>query len=255
MTQIVALRPLIDAVPPAPFAADLAALSCVKSRMLSPRAAVRILTPRKPPQPDWGRDAQSLADFHGVGDEHHCLNARVHDWLWPLERQATEGFAAFLDPPSRELKLERVAAFLRALPPPACGWPERIETASVFTEHRTGKRRRSNAGRVDLIVAAGGLSGFAAAVIEAKFGHDVSTNPLGDYVRAAMRMGFHQGSCVFLIVGLDKDRIVRRRLKANPSWGFLGWRRLLRALETQMRPEIDDDDYRRFRRTLFARIH
>ena len=246
---------VLKAVPLPRLPHDLAALSLVRALVLSTSSAVHFVNTHAI-SVDWAEEAKSLHAFHGVATDDHCLHASAHDWLSPLERQATEGLAHFLNPPSRKLKLARVAAFFRALPPPPTGWPESIQTAVVLTEHRTRRRRAGGSeGRIDLIVAAGDETRFKAAVIEAKFGHDLSSNPLGDYVRAAEAMKLPRDACAFLVLGVEKDPVVRERLKRNPLWRFVGWRRLLRALEAEMQPDLDDQDYRRFRRTLFARIH
>lgn len=45
------------------------------------------------------------------------------------------------------------------------------------------------------------------------------------------------------------------RLARNPRWGFAYWSAVLLRFERELAAIEDDDDFRRFRRTLWERIH
>jgi hypothetical protein len=106
---------------------------------------------------------------------------------------------------------------------------------------------------VDILIVATGEGRKVGAVIEAKFEHDLR-NPLKQYERTAAELGLDERNCRFLVLGLRNDLAMRRKLKREPPWQFMSWRRLFSDLEREMRSEYDDDEYRRFRRTLFDRI-
>ncbi len=207
------------------------------------------------PKRDWQTDREALAAFQGWHDESHCLAMLGHDWLWVLEWQATEGLAYYLAQPSRSVRLARCLAFLRSLEPPAgTQWPVTLNEAQVTAEKPArGRGRKVSAGRIDLLVAGKSAGQDYGAVIEAKFGHDLSTNPLPAYHATAGRLGLHTGNCRFIVLAVAIDATIQARLRRNPAWSFQSWRRLLLNLERELPREFDDDDFRRFRRTLLDR--
>lgn len=208
------------------------------------------------PPPNGGEDSTAIKQFYGADSDYHCLSVPGHSWLRALERQATEGFAHFLNDRASGHSKERSLAFLHALEPPRCGWPTTVDQIKVYAEHRnTRGSERGGASRVDLMIVAEAEGRRSGAVIEAKFGHDLSANPLEAYVSGAKQLGLTSENCAFLVLAIEKDRSICARLAEarNRNWSFLSWRRFLLALERNTSPEIDDGDYRRFRRTIFAR--
>lgn len=246
---------IASGIRPAPFGdADVALIARFGRRAdLALRAAVRGGSLRHIGMRDWASDRDSVRRFAGVEADNHCLAARGHDWLWPLERQATEGFAHFLGTGPAAVRRGRALAFLRALdPPPGLCWPDRIDGASVLAEQIV-QRGRGRGARVDLMIVARVGDDRIGAVVEAKFDHDLSGNPLGAYVQEAARYGLDAGNCSYLVVGVRNDPKMRARLDRNRRWTFQSWRRLMIAHERELQAELDDEDYRRFRRTVVAR--
>lgn len=220
---------------------------------LALRAAIRGDSLRHIPKTQWNTDRDSIRRFAGIEDSSHCLNARGHDWLWPLERQATEGFAHFLSSGAGTPRRGRALAFLRALDPPrGLLWPEWVDRVAILAEQRVEKGRRRGC-RVDLMIIAQVGEQRIGAVIEAKFDHDLSGNPLSTYVDEAARRGLNATNCSFLVVGVRNDPKMRATLDRNPSWTFQSWRRLTMAHERELSAEFDDEDYRRFRKTIILR--
>lgn len=207
------------------------------------------------PQRDWSADREALAAFQGWHDEGHCLDVTGHDWLWILERQATEGLAYYLAWSTKDVRLARCLAFLRALePPPGTDWPDRLDEAQVIAEKPArGRGRKISAGRIDLLMSATAGEQVYGAVIEAKFGHDLGSNPLPAYHATAARLGLHAGNCRFVVLAIATDRTIQGRLKRNPAWIFYSWRRLLQNLERELPQQFDDENFKRFRRTLLDR--
>jgi hypothetical protein len=250
----VSLQSLLSACPVSPFGdVDREALAAFRKfkpplRGSSLRHLGSVLRAAR-----WRQDIEQVRRFSGLEHENHCLHTRALEWLWPLERQATEGLAYFLQGSDLATKLRRVRAFLNALAPPACGWPHALESAVIYAEHPTKRGRAAGAGRMDILVVATGEGRKVGAVIEAKFEHDLR-NPLKQYERTAAELGLDERNCRFLVLGVRNDLPMRRKLQRERPWQFISWRRLLSDLEGQMRSEYDDDEYRRFRRTLFDRI-
>lgn len=204
--------------------------------------------------PSWCEDESRLAAFFGTGKAGHSLSKPAHSWFRPTERQVTEGFAHFLNAGGVALRRRRAAAFLKALDAPnGRGWPDELAEVSVNAE-QVALGDGSCDGRIDLLIAARDEAGRrVGAVIEAKLEHDLGRNPLPTYVAEAGSVGLTPRNASFLVVGMRKERSVRDMLSEDPIWRFQSWRRLLLRLDGLLTPEADDDEYRRFRSTLFHR--
>jgi len=120
----------------------------------------------------------------------------------------------------------------------------------------------AGAGRIDLVVQ--GWSGGTrwGAIVEAKFDHDLKSNPLPDYALHARTQGFvietgagRAGATGTLVVLAPKrTAVTTRRLARNRRWRLLHWSAMLRRWERELRGHADDVEFRRFRRTLWERI-
>ena len=207
--------------------------------------------------PQWAVDRASIEEYLGYDGDSHCLGTRSHEWLHPLERQATEGLAHFLKTQSDSLNRSRALALLHSLDRPASRpWPDRIRHVAVTAERQTEADEGAKRGRIDLLIVAEADDGArVGAVIEAKFEHKLGGNPLAAYEAEAKTHGLEARNASYLIVGVRKDASVRAVIDEGGIWRFQSWRRLLRNLERNMSLDIDDDDYRRFRSTLFKRCN
>jgi hypothetical protein len=258
VSRILGLEALAERLPVKPFAlVDEGALRLVGMRAV--RSLAELLSGNALeafPMPDWNVDRSSLDAFFGCGTVDHSLSTLSHGWLQPIERQVTEGLAHFLNEGSRSQRHRRALAFLRALDPPrGRPWPEQIRKVSVIAEQLANGDKSGDA-RIDLIVVAEDAEGrTVGAVLEVKFEHKLGRNPLTAYETQARTVGLTTRNASFLVVGVRKDRGVRDVLGRNATWRFQSWRRVLLGLDHQMPADVDDDDFRRFRSTLFRRIY
>lgn len=193
----------------------------------------------------------ALSGYFGLNAPNNALHLAPHHWLRVTETQATRGLAVFL----LEGGSDRALSFLRAIDPDI-GWPSHLTDLRVEAEVAAG------GGRIDLLVQGSSAGKRWGAVVEAKFGHDLKSNPLPDYAHHAKTAGFvlnaggdRAGATGTLVVlALKRSETTTRRLSMNRRWRLLHWSALLRRLEAELRGRADDDDFRRFRRTLWDRI-
>lgn len=116
---------------------------------------------------------------------------------------------------------------------------------------------------MDLLVEWQDSRGFdRAAVVEAKFGHDVTKDQLRTYrghllrVERRYRRAEHNGGPepeLLFVVSTDRRKSDARALSKNKYWRWVSWRSLLLAYDRFLDPQHDDGDFRRFRRTLWDR--
>lgn len=249
---------LVDHLPPTPFTSDdedaLRSVGIRAARSLAGLLDKEVLAAF--PAPMWSVEQASLNAFFGCGTVDHSLSTLPHGWLQPLERQVTEGLAHFLNEGSGFQRRQRALAFLRALDPPVGReWPDQLRHVSVIAE-QAASGDGSGDGRIDLLIAAEDADGRrVGAIVEAKFEYKLGRNPLSVYEVQARSVGLTQRNASFLVVGVRKDRSVREMLQRGSIWRFQSWRRLLLGLDREMSVDIDDDDFRRFRSTLFRRCH
>lgn len=193
----------------------------------------------------------ALSGYFGLDAANNALHLAPHRWLRVTETQATRGLAVFL----REGGSDRALSFLKAIDPDI-EWPSHLTDLEIETEVAAG------GGRIDLLVRGSSDGRRWGAVVEAKFGHDLKSNPLPHYALHAKTNGFvlnaggdRAGATGTLVVlALRRSQTTTRRLSMNRRWRLLHWSALLRRFEAELRGRADDDDFRRFRRTLWDRI-
>lgn len=189
---------------------------------------------------------EAIRRHYGLENDHHSLHAETIEWLRLGETQATRGLEHFLSSSG-----DRARAFLQALAP-TLNWPTDLSEISIETEKRAGR------GRIDLMIFRHSQGATWGAVIEAKFEHSLKGNPLGDYRRYAANLGmavddFAEPTGVMIVLGKRVCRQTRKRLRRNGQWRFVHWREVLRRFDTQLAEQTLDEDFRRFRRTLWER--
>ncbi len=189
-----------------------------------------------------------ISDHFGLSNPHHCLHVEPLAWLRLGETQATRGLQHFL-----RARNERARLFLKALAP-KIAWPPDLEDLSVVTEMPAAR------GRIDLLISGRSHGNTWGAVIEAKFEHSLKGNPLGDYMRHGIKLSMHLGTRVssertgaLIILGKRACRQTRKRLSRNEHWRLVHWREVLRRFDVGLAEPTIDEDFRRFRRTLWDR--
>lgn len=197
---------------------------------------------------DRARHVQAISDHFGLPSHQHCFNVEPWGWLRLSETQATRGLQHFLDTGG-----ERPATFLRALVP-TIAWPSNLEHVVVKAETRAGR------GRIDLLISGRAKGRTWGVVIEAKFEHSLQGNPLGDYKRygAKLKMtlasdGPGERTGALIVLGKRNCRQTRKKIARNAEWHFVHWREVLRRFDANLMESTIDEDFRRFRRTLWER--
>ncbi|WP_327460788.1 hypothetical protein [Sphingomonas sp.] len=187
--------------------------------------------------------------FYGLGHSNHSFDHSPYEWLCMTEVQATKGLAHFL-----EQDPERIQSFLQALLP---GWG----IWSCLEDLRAQAEVPAGTGRIDLLITGKANGGIWGAVIEAKFGHKLKTNRLNDYAQYGADIGLRfdgpQPTGALLILGRSSGKDVRSRLSRlrKWKWRFVDWSTLLRRWEQRPSPLTGDQEFGRFRRTLWETAH
>ena len=208
--------------------------------------------------PDWRQARQAMEEVFGFRHAHHFFHAAPLEWVTQIkltEPQVTKALAYFLhseDPITRE---GRIRALLSAL---GSRTEELVRKAGITAEASVAGKRS-----IDLLVEWQDSQGFdRAAVIEAKFGHDVTKGQLRTYRRHLRRVerryrqveydGGPEPELLF-VVSPSYRKSDARALARNRYWRWKSWRSLLLAYDRFLDPQHDDEDFRRFRRTLWDR--
>lgn len=194
------------------------------------------------------KHVQAISDHFGLPRNQHCFNVEPWGWLRLSETQATKGLQHFLN-----LGGERVTLFLRALVPTIV-WPSDLEDIVVQAETRAGR------GRIDLLISGRAKGLTWGVVIEAKFEHSLKGNPLGDYKRHGAKLamalatdGPGERTGALIVLGKRNCRQTRKKIARNAQWRFVHWREVLRRFDASLTEPTIDEDFRRFRRTLWER--
>ena len=210
---------------------------------------------------DWGQARQAMEVAFGFDHSHHFFHA-APGWVASVnytEPQTTKLIAQFLNSENHVTRARRIRALLIALG----GRPNEIGAvlgeAQITAEAPVAGKRR----RIDLLVEWQDGEGFdRGAVIEAKFGHDVTTGQLREYrvhlkdnIEKQYRQTEHVGGPkpLLLFVVSPSYRKDDSALNRNKDWRWKSWRSLLLAYDRFLDPQYDDDEFRQFRRTLWER--
>lgn len=209
--------------------------------------------------PGWRQARQAIEDVFGFSHAHHFFHAAPLGWVtwvWLTEPQVTKAIAHLLHSEDPVTRGGRVQALLSALGSRMEGVPGK---AGVTAEALVAGQQQ----RMDLLVEWQDRQGFdRAAVIEAKFGHGVTAGQLPTYrghllrVERRYRRAEHHGELeapLLFIVSSGYRKGDARALARNRDWRWKSWRSLLLAYDRFLDPQHDDEDFRRFRRTLWDR--
>ena len=209
--------------------------------------------------PGWRQARQAMEGAFGFHRAHHFFHAAPLGWVGRArltEPQVTKAIAYFLhseDPITRGGRVRALLTALGSRTEDVAGNARATAEASV-----AGKRQR-----IDLLVEWRDGRGFdRAAAIEAKFGHGVTTGQLPAYrghllrVERRYRGAEHDGGPeppLLFVVSSDYRKGDARALAKNRDWRWKSWRSLLLAWDRFLDPQHDDEEFRRFRRTLWDR--
>ena len=194
----------------------------------------------------WTRNAPALRRSFAL-HAHGALGAEPHRWAQFHEPQITRGFCHFLSTGPAEIRRRRSQAVVAAI------WGERMPSGF----EAAASAASAEDGRIDLAVLVTGVDGRRiGAVVEAKFKHRLTARQLQRYRQLAKaRWQLAPEDRRLTVVMPTLDAISRRFLKRNPEWRFLSWERLLVRVDNALDPSIDDEDFRRFRRTVWLRAY
>ena len=208
--------------------------------------------------PDWRQARQAMEGVFGFHHAHHFFHAAPLGWVNRVrlrEPQVTKAIAYFLhseDPVTRE---GRIRALLAAL---GSRTEEVVGKARATAEAPVADKRS-----IDLLVEWQDDRGFdRGAVIEAKFGHDVTKGQLRTYRRHLRRVERHYRRAqhedgpepeLLFVVSPDYRKSDARALARNKCWRWKSWRSLLLAYDWFLDPQHDDGAFRQFRHTLWDR--
>ena len=195
--------------------------------------------------PSWSDARPAFDHVFGSDRPHHLFRACPFAWARFSEPQMTRGLAHFVNEAPGATGVARARALLAGLDVrPA----ESARGLAVTAEALAGRRRR-----IDLLIVWEEPDGRRAVAVEAKFGHAVTRDQLSGYrTWLGRRHGGLERVDLILLTG-SATRGVQAALKRNESWRGVGWRSFLLAHERALPAEQDDEEYRRFRRTLWAR--
>lgn len=191
---------------------------------------------------------RAISRHFGLTNAQHCLHVDPLGWVRLGETLATKGLQHFLASSNG-----RALLFLKALAP-EIEWPSDLARISVDAETRAG------CGRIDLLILGWSEETVWGAVIEAKFEHSIKGNPLPDYMRHGTKMGLRfaaeipaERTGALIVLGKRVCRQTSKRLSRNQNWHFVHWREVLRRFDASLIEKASDEDFRRFRRTLWDR--
>ena len=164
-------------------------------------------------------------------------------WATFTEPQLTKGFAYFLNAPDSDTRIARVRALLKGLGAAKLG--NDMNYVKVTAEASTAGNKR-----IDLLIEwTGSANERYAVAIEAKLGHVVTSGQLPAY-----RVHLHNVAKerrLLAVVSPHLSDHTAGALRRNREWRWAAWRNLLLAHERALPDAFDDEEYRRFRRTLW----
>ena len=208
--------------------------------------------------PEWNQTQRAMASVFGFRLPHHFFHAEPVNWLQLTELQATKAFVHFLNADGGIVRNKRIQAFVVALGSGRKQQNVALHKACATAEAPAGKGRR-----IDLLIEWIDAAGFErGAVVEAKFGHRITTGQLRMYkrhLRERVERPYRQSQSapmehpVLCVVSPRRRSDDEKALRKNKGWRWISWRSLLLAYDRALESACDDDDFRQFRRTLWDR--
>ena len=212
---------------------------------------------------DWQQARQAMETVFGFHHAHHFFHAAPLGWVSHArltEPQVTKAIAYFLHSQDHARRGARIRALLSAL-----GYrPDEMGTVLRKARATAEALVDDTQQRINLLVEwLDDKGGDRGAVIEAKFGHDVTKGQLKTYQRHLLRVerrytrAEHIGGPeppLLFIVSPYYRKSDAHALARNRGWRWKSWRSLLLAWDRFLDPRHDDEAFRQFRRTLWDRV-
>ncbi len=209
--------------------------------------------------PDWEQSRRSMEDIFGFHRAHHFFHVAPLGWTNHVrltEPQVTKAIVWFLRSEDCVIAGGRIRALLAALGSRMEGIAGKARATAEAPV--AGKQQR-----MDLLIEWQDGEGYdRGAVIEAKFGHDVTRGQLKIYRRHLLRIEKEYRRAghieepeppLLFVVSPGHRESDARALRGNRDWRWKSWRSLLLAWDRFLDPQHDDEEFRQFRRTLWDR--
>lgn len=182
-----------------------------------------------------------LNNVFGKITNKHGFSAKSINWGFsPTEPQITGAIAHFLSYDNYgEIGRQRAIAFLKALSVPI------DDNVKIYVEAEKGIYSKK---RIDIYFEWGKRPNKSISIIEAKFGHIVTSGQLSKYKSYANNNSDNQ----FLFLLTNKGEANKR----NIDWKPISWFKLLRNWEEELSNlNCNDDDFQRFKANLWEKIY
>ncbi|RCK54154.1 hypothetical protein TH25_02180 [Thalassospira profundimaris] len=186
---------------------------------------------------------RSISSIYCIDRANHFLETAPYEWLSLIETQVTKGLAYFLRSGNDTQNRSRVQTLVSAF-----GIASAVENQNVEAESRNNDNTR-----IDLIIKWDDGAMRNQIIIEAKLNYELRENQLKLYSKNTNRKKEKFDNCYFYVISEARTRITAEQLKENNSWKWVSWSSLLLKYEKFKNSVHDDDDFRRFRKTLWNR--
>lgn len=193
---------------------------------------------------DWLILVEAISETFGLGLKSHCFGVIPYRWARFHEPQITRGLEHFVEACPTSIRAARALAILKS-----------VEAASPSIESSAIEHAEAQAegGRMDLTIVAKLRDGTSiGTVVEAKFGHHLTTGQLPTYKLRSAKLA---DQLTRVVIAPHLSRALKTGLRRNRTWGFFTWSDFLQRLERHLPETADDLDFRRFRRTIWLQAY
>lgn len=170
------------------------------------------------------------------------------------EPQITKAIALFLDHSDYKIKFMRVLSFLNAL---GCHLtPELSVEDNIDISYEHPCSDEENPKRIDILIRWTKPNNIIfSVVIEAKINSTISDNQLKAYIAWTTKEKINPRNTSYLFISRRVNSGDRAQMRASGvNWKVNIWHRFLRSWEGKIKNNIDDDDFRQFRSTLWEQL-
>ena len=208
------------------------------------------------PLAPWTTSRGAITALLGASGNQQCFEQTPHPWAELLEPQITRGLASFLSAGNFYQRAARTLSFIEAVAGPRLrATIESIRLGDVASVAAIPEAASGDGRRIDLITWLQFRDGRRlGAVVEAKVGHHVTEGQLASYEAAARdQYQLRPELTAFVVVAPALTRALAKQMRRHGNWSLLPWRVLLLRLSATLADhQCDEDDFIRFRRTLWS---
>lgn len=197
--------------------------------------------------PCFSEGREMIMDQFNLHEKNHFFHARPIEWASFHEPQITKGFAYFLDEDNQDGDGRRIRAFLQAF------GIDGVNERPNFQIEAEAQTKTSK--RIDLQICWNGEgTSREALIIEAKFGHIISNDQLASYEQHAFDIPrINKDKIVFFVLSPGSNAQHSRLVSQNKKWKEISWAKVLISYQNRLPESADDDEFGRFRRTVWHR--